>query len=148
MTTLDDALTDTTRLGFDTSPIIYFVEAHPRYGAVVQALFHRLESGSVSAVTSVVTLCEVLTQPIQKGNEVLQREYYHLLVTSGHFELRPICAYEAERAAELRGRYGLRTPDAIQLAVALNAGCEAFVTNDAALKRVSELRILLVDELM
>ena len=30
---------------------------------------------------------------------------------------------------------------------ALLAGCEAFLTNDRTLKRVSELRILLLDEL-
>ncbi len=29
MTKLDDALAGVTLLGFDTSPIIYFVEAHP-----------------------------------------------------------------------------------------------------------------------
>jgi hypothetical protein len=28
---LDDALTGVDRLGFDTAPLIYFVEAHPRY---------------------------------------------------------------------------------------------------------------------
>ncbi len=32
---LDDALRGVTRLGFDTSPFIYFVEAHPRYDALV-----------------------------------------------------------------------------------------------------------------
>ncbi len=38
-------------------------------------------------------------------------------------------------------------PDALQVAVALEAGCEAFLTNDAALKRVTALRILVLDEL-
>jgi hypothetical protein len=28
---LDDALTGVDRLGFDIAPVIYFVEAHPRY---------------------------------------------------------------------------------------------------------------------
>ncbi len=53
----------------------------------------------------------------------------------------------AERAAALRARYHLRLPDALQIAVALEAGCEAFLTNDRALKRVAELRVLVLDEL-
>jgi hypothetical protein len=45
--------------------------------------------------------------------------------------------YVAERAAELRARYNLRTPDALQVATALVRRCEAFLTNDARLKRVT-----------
>lgn len=51
-------------------------------------------------------------------------------------------------AAELRARYMLRTPDAIQVAASLHAGCEAFLTNDADLRRVTELRIVLVSDLV
>jgi predicted nucleic acid-binding protein len=53
----------------------------------------------------------------------------------------------AARAAELRAHYRLRLADALQVALALHAGCEAFLTNDLALRRVSELRILELDEL-
>jgi len=37
--------------------------------------------------------------------------------------------------------------DAFQIAAALAAGCDAFLTNDNTLKRVSELTILVLDEL-
>ncbi|WP_404987325.1 type II toxin-antitoxin system VapC family toxin [Candidatus Hadarchaeum sp.] len=53
----------------------------------------------------------------------------------------------AERAADLRARYGLRTPDALQVATALHAGATAFLTNDARLKAVRELEVVLLDEL-
>jgi hypothetical protein len=39
---LDADLTAVSRLAFDTAPIIYFVEAHPRYDALVTAIFERL----------------------------------------------------------------------------------------------------------
>jgi hypothetical protein len=32
---IESALTGIARLGFDTSPIIYFVEANPRYDALI-----------------------------------------------------------------------------------------------------------------
>jgi predicted nucleic acid-binding protein len=41
----------------------------------------------------------------------------------------------------------LRTPDAFQIAAALGAGCEAFLTNDLALSQVAELRVLVLDKL-
>ncbi|MEH1906795.1 MAG: PIN domain-containing protein [Nostoc sp.] len=53
----------------------------------------------------------------------------------------------AREAARIRVRYNLQLPDALQVAAAIIAGCETFLTNDTALKRVMELRILVVGEL-
>jgi len=38
-------------------------------------------------------------------------------------------------------------PDAPQIASALAAGSQAFLTNDASLKRVTEISILVLDEM-
>ncbi len=47
----------------------------------------------------------------------------------------------------LSRNWGKLTPDAIQMAAALVYGCEAFRTNDRDLRRVDELRVLLLDDL-
>ena len=147
MIKLDDALTGVDRLGFDTAPVIYFVEAHPRYDALVTAIFQRIAAGVLRGITSVITLTEVLIHPLRQGNPRLGDEYRSLLLTSGDFQTLPIDAAVAEQAADLRARYGLRTPDALQIATALAAGCAALLTNDARLQRVTELRVLVLDEL-
>jgi len=54
MITLDDALANVISLGFDTAPIIYFVEAHPRYDPLVSAIFQRVADGIVRGLTSVI----------------------------------------------------------------------------------------------
>jgi predicted nucleic acid-binding protein len=144
---LDDALTGVDRLGFDTAPVIYFVEAHPRYDALVTAIFQRIAAGVLRGVTSVITLTEVLIHPLRQGNQHLGDEYRSLLLTSGDFQTLPITADIAEQAAALRARYGLRTPDALQIATVLAAGCAALLTNDVRLQRVTELRVLVLDEL-
>jgi predicted nucleic acid-binding protein len=95
----------------------------------------------------VVTLTEVLTLPKRMGNVALETEYRDLLLYGRHFMLVPITSIVAERAAALRARYNLRAPDALQVAAALNVGCQAFLTNDMTLKRVIELRVLILDEL-
>ena len=43
--------------------------------------------------------------------------------------------------------YGIKTPDAIQIATALLGGATALVTNDDQLKRITEIEIVLLDEL-
>jgi len=60
----------------------------------------------------------------------------------------PIDDSIAKQAAKLRVRYNLSLADALQVAAALAAGCDAFFTNDIALKRVSEIKILVIDEIV
>lgn len=89
----------------------------------------------------------MLTQPKQKGNTILEQEYRDLLLHSRNFKLLPIDPAIAECAADLRARYRFRTPDELQIAAALMAGCQAFLTNDPQLKRATELRVLVLDDL-
>jgi predicted nucleic acid-binding protein len=144
--TLDHALRAVSRLGIDTAPIVYLIERHPRYHPLARAVFERLVHGQFTGVTSVITLGEVLVQPLVRGDAGLQQRYRDVLLQSVGFDMRPIDAAAAEHAAELRARYRLRLPDALQLAVVLQEGCEAFLTNDRRLQRVTELRILVLDD--
>ena len=144
---LDEALSGVTHLGVDTAPIIYLIEAHPKYDRLMTEVFGHIERGTLTGVTSVITLSEVLTQPFKTGNTELQQEYADLLLHSDHFQTVNLNSEMAELAAELRARYNLRIPDALQISAALFTGCEAFLTNDIVLKRVNELRILLLDDL-
>lgn len=144
---LDTALVGISRLGIDAAPVIYFIEVHPRYDPLVSAVFQRVSDGVLTGVTSVITLTEVLVHPLARGNLALARQYRTLLRRSRQIRMIPVDPAVAEHAAELRARYRLRTPDAIQVATALTAGCEAFLTNDRDLRRVTELRTLLLDDL-
>jgi predicted nucleic acid-binding protein len=147
MMKLDDALAGVANLCFDSAPVIYFIEAHPRYDSLVTAVFERVKRSALVGWTSVVTLSEVLVHPILKADAHLQQQYRELLLNSDNFYMLSVNALVAERAAALRANYRLRTPDALQLAVALEAGCEAFLCNDGGLRRVTELRVLVLDDL-
>ncbi|EDZ92548.1 MAG: PIN domain-containing protein [Limnospira sp. PMC 1291.21] len=48
---------------------------------------------------------------------------------------------------QLRARYNLQLPDSLQIATALDAGCEAFLTNDLQLRRITELKIIVISQL-
>lgn len=144
---LDDALQNVSFLGIDTSPFIYFVEQNPLYVDLMREVFKRLTDNDFTACSSVITLTEVLIQPLQQNNQILAADYRDLLFNGVNFQLFSLTSLIAERAAELRAKYNLRTPDALQIATALEKDCDAFLCNDNGLKRVTELRILILDDL-
>jgi predicted nucleic acid-binding protein len=48
-------------------------------------------------------------------------------------------------AARRRAKYNLRLPGPLQMAAAISNGCDAFLTNDAQLARVTESKVLVID---
>jgi predicted nucleic acid-binding protein len=144
---LEEALRGVTALGFDTAPLIYFVERHSTYVDIMRTVIQQVDTGQIAGFSSVITLTEVLTLPKRLANKQLEEEYRILLTQSRNFSIVIIDPIVAEQAAEMRAKYNLRTPDALQLASAVSAGCQAFLTNDANLKRVRELRIVVLEDL-
>ncbi|MFP4395579.1 MAG: type II toxin-antitoxin system VapC family toxin [Anaerolineales bacterium] len=132
------------RLFLDTAPIIYFVEEHPCYFPLVRPVFERMDAGTLVGVVSPVTLAECLVHPYRMGHLDAVEMFSGLLTRRMDFV--PIEATIASQAAELRACHNLDLPDALQCAVALHAGCDAFLTNDIALKRVTELHMIVLDE--
>lgn len=95
--TIDVALAGVTAVGFDTAPIIYFIERHPSYVALMREVFRRVDAGAVAGYSSTITLTEVLTQPYQLQNDVLARRYRTLLLRSRNFTVVPVDASIAGR---------------------------------------------------
>jgi len=136
------------RIGLDTNVFIYFLEDHPRYGVWSASLFDLIERGHNSAVTSTVTLLELLVQPYRDQKEELAQKIFALTSTYPQIEWVPVTLNLADRAAELRARYRLSTPDAIQLATAIGYKATRFYGNDRALRRVKEIECILVDDVL
>lgn len=80
------------------------------------------------------------------GRNDLVLRHRNLMTTSANLRLLDITQAIAERAAELRARYNLRLPDAFQIAAALDQGASHFITNDAGLKRVTDLTVLVLKD--
>ncbi len=145
---LAEVLRDSTRVFLDTSPVIYYFESHPTYGPLLDPIFDRLDHGSLTAVTSPVTLAEVLIQPLRDQSGELCRFYRSLVKEGRGIEFVPTGAAIAEAAARLRADHGLKLMDAIQLATAAHTRCELFLTNDAQLKRVPRPRVVVLKDAM
>lgn len=145
--TVADALRGIQRLFLDTSPVICYIEEHPRYIDRVGIVLDQIDTGLLVGVTSPVTLAECLVVPYRLGSTALEQHYIGRIAHGRHTEFVLIDEHVTRRAAELRARYRLRLADALQAAVALHARCDALLTNDPICRRVAELSVLLVDEL-
>lgn len=131
----------------DTAPLIYFIEGHSEYQLILSRLFDFNDKGGFSFITSSVTLLEVLVKPLREGQKTIAEQYRDILTTAPGIELVDVTSAIAEQAAQLRAKYNLRTPDAIQLATCIELGADYFLTNDNRLKAVSETTVVTVSEL-
>ena len=135
-------------VGVDSMVFIYHVECHPSYVPLTRILFKRIETGKNRAVSSMLSLMEVLMGPYRKGRNDLAVLYRGLLTEYPHLFLSPLNRGTAELAAAIRAHHDLSTPDSIQIATALEQGATAFITNDKQLSKVKELDILLLDSFL
>lgn len=127
----------------DTAVFIYYIEENPSFLPLIAPIFEEVAAGRREVVTSSLTLLEVLVVPYRAGNLALAERYETSLSRSRGLRLVDIGRDELRSAAQLRAVHSsLRTPDALQIAAALSAGCHSFVTNDRALPPVAGLRIL------
>lgn len=141
------ALHPHTRLGLDTSVFIYHIESESPFSLAAGEVLHQLRLGTATGVTSVVTLTEILVKPLQVDRLGLAARYEMLIRAIPNLHIVDIDARVARHAAVLRARYRLRTADALQVAAALDRGATAFVTNDARLRRVEDLHVIVLADL-
>jgi predicted nucleic acid-binding protein len=141
------ALQHVSLLGVETAPFIYYTENRSGYVAKMRDIFAYQVSGKLQVIVSTIVLPESLIKPIQANDQTLISAYRNLFEYTAGITISPVNTVTAYRAAELRAKYSLLTPDALHVATAIVSGCHAFLTNDVGLKRVSEIPILILDEL-
>jgi predicted nucleic acid-binding protein len=126
-------------LYLDSNVLIYAFEGrHNTLREAASLIVRQVFSGENAGCTSVLTRAEVLVRPLELRQTELADRYRQLLVPTGPVEIRQVTAHVTDTAAELRADYsGLKLPDALHLASAIEADCGAFITGDKRLTAVS-----------
>ena len=132
-------------LHLDTAPIIYLVEQNPSYFELVLPVAQAIAAGEIRAVSSYVTLLEVLVKPLEQGALEVAERYRAALLGQRNLEMVELDAEIAEEAARIRARYAFKIADSIQLATARLHRADTFLTNDVDLGRFSELRVVVLE---
>ena len=125
----------------DTQVFIYFIEEDKQFLPLVKPLFEAIDHGALLAVTSGLTLMEVLVVPYRTGNFSLADRYEALLTRSRGLRFVDVDRPLLRAAAQLRAAYRLKPPDAIQVAAAMVANCHAFLTNDRRIPSMPGLKV-------
>ena len=123
----------------DTAPFIYVLEDHPAFAPLFLGLFEDHANGRLRIALSTITLAEVLVGPLRQGQDTLARRSERALAG---FEVLTVSAEVASTAARLRATSGLRLPDALQAATAIECRAVALVTRDRDFSRLQGLRVL------
>jgi predicted nucleic acid-binding protein len=134
-----------SRIFWDTNLFIYLIEDFRDLSERVTVLRRRMLERGDELYTSALTLGEILTTPMEAGNESLARRYESVLLQGAviiPFDVEPARLY-----ASIRRDRTIRPPDAIQLACAAHARVDLFITNDERLSTKSIPHIHFVSSL-
>lgn len=132
----------------DANIALYTVNGHPVYAPLCEPLWMAAQSGAVEVVSSELTLLEILVGPLKAGDTAKATFSADLWNRPGA-SLLPITQDILREAARLRATIpGLKTPDALHTATALLHGCTLFVTNDTGFRRVPDLPLAILDDIL
>jgi len=134
-------------IALDTMVFIYLFEEDKNYIDAVMTIFESVEKGKLKAITSTVTVIECLTKPLKKDDFPLVARYKLAFRNFPNLEVIPLSMEVAEEAASIRARYGLKTPDSIQIAVGVLGNVRAFITNDLDFEEIDSVKIIQLSNL-
>ena len=136
------------KIALDTSVFIYQLEGNPTYLALTDPVFAWLERRDSQAVTSTITMTELLVAPYRDSDRQRVGLFYALLSTYPNLEwIAPVLEI-ADLSAHLRVLHRLRTPDALQAATAVYAQATGLITNDSVFERVAGFETLVLDSIL
>jgi predicted nucleic acid-binding protein len=111
-------------------------------------VFRWLNSTKASAVTSTITMLELLVHPYREKDQDGVDAFYALLSTYPNLNWVAVSLDIADSAAKLRAEHNLKTPDAIQAATALGSQATGLISNDVAFLRVKQMEVLVLDSVV
>lgn len=124
-------------LMLDTNTIIYFLDGVSDFVDLLAPLFEMIELGQIKANVSVISEAELLVKPyrdnIQDALEVIK----FFLDEFPNLKVIPVSREIADQAAKIRADLGIKLPDAIILATALQNQCDLLLGNDLSLMRIA-----------
>jgi predicted nucleic acid-binding protein len=122
------------RVYLDANVFISAYEARGARSDHAWWILDAIEDGEFGAVTSELTLAELLVGPIRDGDDILVNDYQAVLTSGEALAVVAVDRKTLIEAALLRTmRRSLRLPDAIHVATARLNGCRYLVSDDRRL---------------
>ena len=135
-------------LFLDASIIIWRAEGLPAFQRAAHEAVDELSKLHAAPALAVSRLSwlECRVKPLREGDPALLASYARFF--SGGVQIVELGAEVVDHATQLRAKFGLKTPDALQAASALRLpGPLIFLTGDAGFSRVKGLQVRVIKPL-
>jgi predicted nucleic acid-binding protein len=109
------------RICIDTAPFVYFIEKDPKYLNTVRPIFSEIDAGNIEALTSTITLLEVLVLPFKTKNESLAEKYRDILLHAEGLETYEI-VHEVSETQRRKGSHAGKFPKTAEHSPPLQKG--------------------------
>ncbi len=131
------------RVYFDTNIFIYLLEGSEPFVAALREVRDLIADQRITVVSCDLVHAEILPLHARRND---QQAIERIIGFLRFFEPLPVSPQIMIHAGILRGETGMRTPDAVHVASAIQGGCELFLTNDTGIRVPANMtRILLSD---
>ena len=131
----------------DTNIFIYAIEGHDEYYDLLVHLFSHIEKHNITVITSELTLAECLVKPEKDQNIEAIEQYKNHIKTNSQMTVKTVSRKILVSSARVRSQLGLKLPDAIHMATAINESCKTFITNDKKLRSPENMKRMTLEDL-
>ena len=133
------------KIFFDTTPLIYFLENSTVFSQRKKKKINECIQTRTNIFISVLGCGEYLVVPYREKDKEQEKRFFKF-IKDLNIKVTDINLEIMKSAAQLRAKYKfLKTPDAIQIATAIDVGCDEFYTNDVEIKKVKEIEVSLIE---
>lgn len=125
------------RAYLDSVIVIYLVEQNPQFAPAAERW---LLAHPRDIVSSELVRMECLIMPVRNGDAARIAEFEDFFRTRVA-TMVPLDRAVFDRATAIRANSKIKTPDALNLAAATEAGCDVFLTNDPQLRQFTGVAV-------
>ena len=137
-----------TGVVLDTMLFIYLFEDIAPYAAQCQFLVEQMKKGAFTGLVTPVTAAELVVKPLQKRRVDIADRYRHALHSMENLAIGRFDVELGFIAGSLKAEYRLPFPDMFQVASAMVSSTPTLITNDKDLKRVKEVDVYLIGDVV
>lgn len=134
-------------LFLDEKPIQRLLEFRSEFYPVMLRVLDIVYARGIQMVASPITLANISRRAYERGASVLAREYREFFTKSSQFVLREVDADIALVSARFRAERRLSLEDSLQMATAYVCGADLVLSENASLKDLGDLNVILLSEL-
>ncbi len=131
----------------DANCFIYGAERVEPYRTLLEPMWQHARAGEFDVASSDISVLETLVKPLREDDKVVEM-LLRSMFDAHEVSLIPATRELWENAARIRADTGLKTPDSLHAATALSIGCTQFITNDTDFRRVQDLPVVVLADLV